>query len=69
MKGEKKAKKSLVGEPAALHPKNADQRVKKKHIERAERELPGSEDSFRALAESANDGILIALGGPMRSRR
>ncbi|MCJ7639602.1 MAG: PAS domain S-box protein, partial [Euryarchaeota archaeon] len=62
MKDNDKTQEQLIKELAQLRRRIAELEQSKIERNRAEEALRESEETFRALAENANDGILIAIG-------
>jgi PAS domain S-box-containing protein len=62
MKEEHKTKEQLMNELAEMRQRIAEWEASEVRRERAEEALRESEGSFRAMADNANDGIMIAAG-------
>ncbi len=62
MKDQYKTKKQLIEELEVLRNQLVKPKKTKANRKRAEEALRGNEETFRALAENANDGIFVAVG-------
>ncbi len=62
MKDQYKTKKQLIEELEVLRNQLVKPKKTKANRKRAEEALRGNEETFRALADNANDGILVTIG-------